>query len=340
MSDTSITLPAKLYHDHAIYDQEKENIFKKSWLLYAHSSQFKNAGDYLAKTIAGYPLFLIKAKDGAINGFHNVCRHRASMVLNEGMGKAGAIRCMYHGWMYNDKGALKKAPHFGNGEEALCKNTSLFPVHIKIWNDLIFISLDERPSDFDEALGDLPKAFKDIDLSEYHFHSMHEHLIKCNWKAYVENYAEGYHIPLVHKELNKQIEFNSYKVTPYNKIALHEANPSDKAGPNQGVWLWHYPYASLNLYQNGLNLETMVPISNNKTRLDYYYLFKNGTSEEEINKTVELSRLVTEEDIKICEIVQKNLEAGIYETGRLSPNHEKAVSYFQDLIRKDLGLNG
>ena len=52
--------------------------------------------------------------------------------------------------------------------------------------------------------------------------------------------------------------------------------------------------------------------------------------------TMATSLEVTEEDIKICETVQKNLEGGLYTVGKLSPKHEQGVSYFQSLVRDAL----
>ncbi len=39
--------------------------------------------------------------------------------------------------------------------------------------------------------------------------------MKCNWKTYVDNYLEGYHLPSVHPGLNRELDFNAYAVEPY-----------------------------------------------------------------------------------------------------------------------------
>src|SRR6185295_2747660 len=124
----TMTLPSRWYHDPAIYEAERKAVFFDEWLLFGHESRVREPGSYHAQNIAGWPVFVIRGKDGALRGFHNVCRHRASQVLREGCGKAGVLRCLYHGWVYDDQGNLRKTPGFGGDEAALCENTALFPV--------------------------------------------------------------------------------------------------------------------------------------------------------------------------------------------------------------------
>ena len=42
-----------------------------------------------------------------------------------------------------------------------------------------------------------------------------------------------------------------------------------------------------------------------------------------------LSATTLDEDRAICEAVQRNLDAGVYDTGLLSPRHEQGVAAFQ-----------
>ena len=53
-----------------------------------HSSRFKKAGDYFRMDIAGFPIILIQGKDGTIQAFHNVCRHRAYPIVNKDSGSS------------------------------------------------------------------------------------------------------------------------------------------------------------------------------------------------------------------------------------------------------------
>ncbi len=100
-----------------------------------------------------------------------------------------------------------------------------------------------------------------------------------------------------------------------------------------GLWAWAWPCLGVNVYADGILMERMWPLSHDRTRLDYLFLFAEGTSPERIRRAVDASVVTTLEDKEICEDVQRNLDAGIYETGRLSPKHESAVAWFQGEIR-------
>jgi choline monooxygenase len=333
MKDPIITLPSKLYHDPEAYQKECDNIFGREWLLFGHEAALSKPGSYITRSIAGKSIFVIRDKEDELKAYHNVCRHRAAEILPEGTGHAAVLRCPYHGWVYDTNGSLRKAPDFGCDEKALCDRTSLFPVHVKSWRKMIFISLAEEPNDFIESLGDLPSSSKDIDLENFQFHSASKHALNCNWKTYVENYMEGYHIPTIHPGLNKEIDMKTYKVLPENRIARHHTDMRQNASM-EGYWVWLWPYAALNVYKDGMNLELMVPTGPKTMELHYAYYFRDLSNEEANQATIETSFEITQEDIDICEAVQRNLNNGLYETGELSPKHETGLAYFQDLIRQ------
>lgn len=338
-TENTHTLPAKWYHDAAMYRAECEKLFYADWMLFCHESLVEKPGQYVAFTLAGRPIVVLRGKDNQLKAFHNVCRHRASQVLKEGHSKTEVLRCMYHGWVYDTDGKLCKTPGFGGDEKSLCERTSLFPVHVRSIAGLVFICMGEKAPSFHKSLGDLPKALEGQGLENYKFFSMASHHLKCNWKTYIENYMEGYHIPILHPLLNKDIDFATYRVVPQDRIALHETGIKPEradTAANSGLWVWLWPNIALNIYKNGMNLEIVNPTGPDTCELKYCYLFKDVSeaAREENEKTIALSRTVTQEDIDICEIVQKNLSAGVYETGELSPRHENGVVYFHDLVRK------
>lgn len=335
------TLNASLYSDPEIYKLEKERIFKEHWLLFGHESMLAAPGEYISLTIAGWPLFVIRTNENEIKGYHNVCRHRAAPLLNDGIGKTPSLRCPYHGWIYDTNGQLRKAPEFGGDEEALCDRTSLFPVHTKTWNGLIFICLSEEPPDFLASLGDLTTTADDVNFLNFKYHTSAQHNINCNWKTYVENYLEGYHITYIHPSLNEEVNTKTYQVIPMDKVAVHKSEPNEEKKQdalNEGLWVWHWPYGAINIYKHGMNLELMIPTGPDTMILQYYYLFDNSADEENMKQTISMSKEVTNEDIDICERVQSNLSAGIYQDGELSGKHESGLVYFHDMIRRTLKL--
>ncbi|MEZ0225022.1 MAG: aromatic ring-hydroxylating dioxygenase subunit alpha [Alphaproteobacteria bacterium] len=333
-----LTIPATWYHEAGVYKTECEKLFYSEWLLFCHEALLPSPGHYVAYTVAGRPILVLRGKDGQLKGFHNVCRHRASLVLKEGHGKTEVLRCMYHGWVYDTDGHLCKTPGFGGDEKSLCDRTSLFPVHVKNVNGLVFICMAAKPPSFEKSIGDLPAALKGSGIESFKFFDMATHPMQCNWKTYIENYMEGYHIPILHPELNRDVDMATYKVVPQERIARHETGLKpgrEKEAANTGLWIWLWPNVAINIYKNGMNLEIVNPTGPQTAELRYCYMFSDVSPEAEAEnrKSIDLSLIVTRQDIDICEIVQRNLAAGVYEAGELSPRHENGVVYFHDLVR-------
>jgi choline monooxygenase len=99
-----------------------------------------------------------------------------------------------------------------------------------------------------------------------------------------------------------------------------------------GLWAWLWPCHGINVYKHGLMMERMWPLGHDRTVLDYLYFFPDGLSQSEKERPMFSSETITAEDIAITEAVQRNLNAGIYSTGRLSPRHEMGVAWFQSEI--------
>lgn len=89
-------LPAPWYTSEEMYNLERRAIFSRRWLFMTHSSRFQDAGDWLRYNVAGYDLIIIRDRQGNINAFHNVCRHRAYPVIEkEKQGTAAILACRY-----------------------------------------------------------------------------------------------------------------------------------------------------------------------------------------------------------------------------------------------------
>ena len=87
-----------------------------------------------------------------------------------------------------------------------------------------------------------------------------------------------------------------------------------------------------------MNIERMVPLGPNRTKLIYSFFFQDisAANEPTMQAAMAATLAVTREDARICEAVQRNLDSGPYDAGRLSPTHENGVWYFQNLVRKAL----
>lgn len=336
--DRAATLPAAWYGaDPTIWEKERVAIFGREWLMVGRAGELPEPGSYLTETIAGWPIFVIRDRDGELRAFHNVCRHRAGPILWDGKGQCDVLRCRYHGWVYDTSGNLRRTPEFGDAADFDKKDFGLFPIRAGIWRGLIFVNLDAAAEPLEQAMATMSAETAPFDMEGYVFHSCAEHEMACNWKTYVDNYAEGYHVQAIHPGLNREIDTTQYQVIVKDRHTVHQAPQRDGANYS-GLWLWRFPNLALNLYPTGMNIERMVPLGPNRTKLVYNFFFQDVSpaAEPTIEAAIEAGHQVAREDIRICEAVQRNLDSGLYDTGRLSPRHENGVWYFQELVREAL----
>jgi choline monooxygenase len=224
------TLPATLYTDPSVFAQEKEKIFARTWQVVGHASQVANPGDYFTTELVGEPLVIARGMDGRLRGFYNVCRHRAGPPA-EGCGSRKLFRCGYHGWTYGLDGALINATEIEGVEGFRPEDFALVPVRVEEWFNLIFVNLDPQAQPLVESLGDLPKQAEKFSFTTMTLFERRTYDMKCNWKTYVDNYLEGYHLPCVHPGLNRELDYNAYVVEPHLG-GTHEARPSGSGGEN------------------------------------------------------------------------------------------------------------
>jgi choline monooxygenase len=332
------TLPASWYgRDPDIWERERRAIFGREWLMIGRDAELPDPGAYLTETVAGWPIFVIRDREGILRGFHNVCRHRAGPILWDGPGRCDVLRCRYHGWVYDTGGNLRRTPGFGDAADFDKEDFGLFPIRVGVWRGLVFVNFCADAEPLDRAMAALTAETAPWPIEGFRFHSRAEHEIACNWKTYVDNYAEGYHVRDVHPGLDKEIDSGRYEVILKDRHAVHRA-PQRSGANYSGLWLWRYPNLALNIYATGMNIERMVPLGPNRTKLIYTFLFKDVSAESDaaIRAAIAVSTEVTREDIRICEATQRNLDSGVYESGRLSPQHENGVWYFQTLVRESL----
>ncbi|MBY0563895.1 MAG: Rieske 2Fe-2S domain-containing protein [Hyphomonadaceae bacterium] len=329
------TAPALWYRDPSRWPVERAAIFAKSWQFVTHESALAETGSWRAETLAGYPIIVVRDEKGGLRAFHNVCRHRAGPLVSERSGVCdGALTCRYHGWRYALDGRLRQARDFGPAAGFDPRDFALFPVRVECWRGLLFVCIEAEAPALADLMAPVERRLGDRDWSNLRVGLERMHVLDCNWKTYVENYLEGYHVPIMHPSLDRDIRSEAYRVWVEGRVALHEAPPREQ-GVYDGVWAWVWPNIGVNVYQSGVMIERMSPIGPAQTRLDYFYLTPGGA--EPTPETLAMSDDVTAEDKWIVERVQENLNAGVYQTGRLSPKHEGAVAAFQAWVAEAIG---
>jgi phenylpropionate dioxygenase-like ring-hydroxylating dioxygenase large terminal subunit len=197
------TLPPWCYTSETFYRREVERIFRKVWNFVGHVSQVGEPGDYFALTFAGVPVIILRDLAGTLRAFANTCRHRGSALL-EGSGNCRAIVCPYHSWTYALDGALRAAPEMKETIGFDTADVGLIPLRLDAWGGFLFLCFDAEVPGLSHYLGDLPDRVAAYGLEDMVCARRKEFMIECNWKLFVENAKESYHIATVHRNtINK-----------------------------------------------------------------------------------------------------------------------------------------
>jgi choline monooxygenase len=331
-------LSVDLYQGEAALKAERQSILRSTWQFLGHASMLPEPGDYLADVVGGAPVVAVRKADGGLAAFHNVCRHRAGALVADGQGNCGeAFTCRYHGWRYALDGRLRAATDFGAAAGFDARQFGLFPVRLETWRGLVFVNLDPDAAPLARLIAPLEARWA-CDLSGFPLTERRSHRIACNWKAYVENYLEGYHLPMVHPEFDEDVVVADYWCEIEGE-AVFSGAPARDASIYGGLWGWLWPNLGINVYRHGYMMERMTAVGPQETRLDYFYFF-DPARKAELAAMLEVSDRVTLQDVQVCEEVQRNLLAGIYQGGVLSPKHEQGVAWFQARIAQAHGLPG
>ncbi len=337
---SSFTLPSRYYTDPAIHEREIEAVFKRSWLCVGHAGDVAEPGDYLTETIARQPVMAVRGRDGEPRAFYNVCRHRGHELLKgRGRLKAG-IACPYHAWLYDFDGALRTARLTGDVPGFDRSRFSLRRLPLAVAGGLLFVNLDPRAPAFEEGYGGFDRTVRASlpDIETYRRAAGLEYDIAADWKAVVDNFSEGYHIPVAHPRLATLYDTSggdAYHDALFSHFrnsghAAYEFMELDDGEPYLGWTLWpNLCMLSLPGSRNLIVLR-MDPAGPGRCRerVDIYV----EPDPERPENVEEARRLFADvfnrEDIALVESVQRGLASDGYDQGRYVA--DRAGSWFSE----------
>ncbi|WP_031464955.1 aromatic ring-hydroxylating oxygenase subunit alpha [Sciscionella sediminilitoris] len=224
------------YLSEKAFDEEKDGIFGRYWLLVGHTSQLPDKGDYFEARIDALSASLIVLRDrsGEVRALRNACRHRGSKVIS-GAGNARFLSCPFHGWTYGLDGSLKGIPDNEQFHDLDPACHGLRTVHCETWNGFVFVNLAGQP---DRSLLEQLGGFAE-EYARYPFESMvcggrWSATLDVNWRVFQDQFQEGYHVAVVHTgtfpevfngRLNPNSRPSDFTVHGLNRRISFAANP-------------------------------------------------------------------------------------------------------------------
>jgi choline monooxygenase len=332
------TLPGSWYTDGRVHDLERRAVFAATWQLVGRLAQLDTPGRFVTATVADEPVVVVRGHDGVLRGFFNVCRHHAAAVATEIEGCKERLRCPYHGWTYALDGALVSTPELDGVRDFDREAHGLVPVAVAVWERLVFVHLDTDPQPLARHLGRVASDIDALGLSRLEHAGRREWTLQCNWKVFVDNYLDGgYHVPYLHKGLNAVLDFQAYTIESFERACLQSSPVVDAGGVRTGQarYYWIYPNLMLNAYEGYLDVNLVVPLGVDRTKVvfDFYFASSDAAHRE---ASMEVGARIQDEDLAICESVQRGLGSKAYRAGRLSVRREAGEHLFHRLLAADL----
>ena len=343
------TIPAPWYTDERIARLELAHVFSRNWQPVGRAAQVEMPGDYVTAAVAGEPIVSVRGGDNKLRAFYNVCRHHAMTVMNESCGHAQNMRCPYHGWTYNLEGELRGMTEFEGVAHFDRADNGLVPVRVETWENFVFVNLDSHAPSLLESLGKLAELAKPLGFPRLQFVERRSYIQDCNWKVYVDNYLDGgYHVPHMHKGLNSVLDYTKYTIENVDRccvqsspVAIDSKSEASAAATRKGdraYYFWQYPNFMLNWYEGYLDTNIVLPLGPNRCEVifDFYFGDTSEAAMPYIRESISVSERVQQEDIAICDGVQRGLSSRAYQAGRLSVRREAGEHLFHRLLAADL----
>ena len=340
-----------------------DTVFARSWQYAGHVGELAEPNTYITTHAGDQPVLVVRTEDGGLRAYRNVCRHRGSELLT-GDGKCKrAIRCRYHGWTYDSTdGRLMGVPEHRGYAELDKSKLGLMPARVEMLAGFVFVNLDSDAKPLAELTGGLGERLERYRIPELEMFGAKGNggSQPANWKIVVENYLEGYHVPIAHPGLMRLYDYQRYSAETHENWAWFEAplreTPSANrmerlyqrlAKPMSGldeadrtVWRYIviYPNTAIDLYPDQVNVWQIRP-DGPETTDDHWACFREANPGpvtrvvQRINQRFNTE--VLDEDVDLVSAVQTGIRTHGYAPGPLSAR-EAGVGWFADRIRADV----
>jgi len=363
-------LPPRYFWDETFHEQEKRNVFAKSWRYVGHQNELPKKGDYTTLKVADESIFVIRGEDGELRAFYNVCQHRAAeLLIGKGTLK-NLITCPYHAWGYDHQGCLRAAANSANVPGFDKEQYSLTSVRLEIWCGFIFVNLDPDAEPLALQAGELEPLMRRFcpGIENLKLAERVEYHVKSNWKTVVDNFIESYHLKLsgpAHKAFTDLVDCRNFAVTTHSGGKYSYYFWSSHTAPAGANANRAYEYSDIRVIGGGNDFLSihmfpdigfvffpgvdcvvafvLPPAGPESTDEIIAYFSPDGSFDEDTKKGMDyFSLALGPEDNDLVERVQRGLRSGGYRGGVLMVDQtrsgisEHAVQKFHEQLRSTI----
>ncbi len=345
----AVSLPFGAYTHPDIHAAEIQHIFAGEWIFVCMAGELAVSGDYIALTVGAEPLVVLRGGDGQLRALSNVCRHRGTVLLDEGPGRVDKyITCPYHAWAYDTAGTLLAVPH---DPEGLVDRQShpLKRYLLEEWNGLVFVNLNPAARPLAERLADI-----DAYLQRFAPHAFDQvrpggsEIWKANWKLAMENAMESYHLFKVHEHTLEPVSptRGAYYIAGSSEWTLTGGTTRRKRGLIEKIWGTsgddlheHYILIALPpsfvgvLTWGSLGWLSAHPIDAGHTRIRSGVTFAGGGMAGDPQEE-SFTQAFFAEDKAICERVHRGMGSRLMQGGKLVTMERVVVDFHHYLASR------
>jgi carnitine monooxygenase subunit len=350
------SLPGWVYHDPDFFTVEMERVIRPSWQVVCHVSDIPGAGDWHSLELLGESVIVMRGDDDMVRAFHNVCRHRASRLVDGAAGCAKKLVCPYHGWTYEKDGRLSGVPNKADYTGLDISALGLVAVQCEIWQGFIFIRLTGNGPSVAGMMAPYEGMIAPYRLSEMRaFGRVTLRPRDVNWKNVADNYSDALHIPVAHPGLTRLfgrgygIEAAEYVDRMWGDlIDRPSANISERAYQKflprvdhlpeaaQRHWLYFklWPNVAFDIYPDQIDFMQFIPVSPTQTIIrEIAYALPDARREMRAARYLNwrINRQVNAEDTALIARVQNGMASSAYMPGPLGESEVCLRGFAQKL---------
>ena len=364
--ETANGLPNACYVSDDMYQHEQETLFRNNWAAIGFGKDIADPGMVKPVSFLGTPLLLVRTREGQINVFQNVCRHRGMILVDKPQKLRGPITCPYHSWSYDLDGTLRRTPHIGGpGIDTLDSvqhcDYPLIGVRTHVWRDIVFVNLGGNAPDFETATDALLDRWRVFEQPVFHggADSSITFTLDCNWKLAVENYCEAYHLPFIHPALNtySRLEdhynilddggFAGQGTTVYQPQITDDGRRFPKFSALPSKWdkgaeyVALFPNVLLGVHNDHAFAILLTPDGPGRTieQVELYYADEAacGSDFADMRMTnATMWQTVFAEDVGVVEGMQRGRKASGYDGGKFSAVMDTPTHHFHKWVATEL----
>lgn len=350
-------LPVGRYTDAQFYQLEMKHFWSATWLFAGHVSEISEPGTYKLFQQLGQSVIISRGKDGEIRAFHNVCRHRASPLIQQPKGKAGRFTCPYHAWTYGLDGKLIGVPDQDRNFACLDRaQHGLLPVRCETMQGMIYLNLDGKAVPLSEYFASTQRELGEFPLEKMVVKGVITIDMDCNWKAAYDNFLEIYHVSTVHaKTIAPYLNSRSFLVSLFKhghaRFATRKQGASTIFGenitvPDESPDLYKDHTIGLPMFPNGFaaldpvgfGWQTWWPVSPTKTVMAVTLLGWEDQDEAFWDGMSQQVRAIAAEDALLFGDLQRSYDSGVLDSVLIA-FQEQQIYWYHEEVDRTIGVD-